>query len=78
MDLMGYVELQDKIRSYLMTQNGGESLQPTYFSSKRNIPSFGKVMQRDIQNIQETIHLINDNMLQKAQSGCMKQRTFIF
>ncbi|MFJ3390941.1 MurR/RpiR family transcriptional regulator [Lysinibacillus sp. NPDC086135] len=66
MDLMGYVELQDKVRSYLMTQNGGESPQPTYFSSKRNIPSFGKVMQRDIQNIQETIHLINDNMLQKS------------
>ncbi|MFJ7915036.1 MULTISPECIES: MurR/RpiR family transcriptional regulator [unclassified Lysinibacillus] len=66
MDLMGYVELQDKVRSYVMTQNGGESPQPTYFSSKRNIPSFGKVMQRDIQNIQETIHLINDNMLQKS------------
>ncbi|MFJ8088190.1 MurR/RpiR family transcriptional regulator [Lysinibacillus sp. NPDC095746] len=66
MDLMGYVELQDKVRSYLMTQNGGESLQSTYFSSKRDIPSFGKVMQRDIQNIQETIHLINDNMLQKS------------
>ncbi|MFT9816970.1 MurR/RpiR family transcriptional regulator [Lysinibacillus sp. NPDC056185] len=66
MDLMGYVELQDKVRSCLMTQNGGENLQPTYFSSKRNIPSFGKVMQRDIQNIQDTIHLINDNMLQKS------------
>jgi len=65
MDLMGYVELQDKVRSYLMAQNG-ESLQPTYFSSKRDIPRFGKVMQRDIQNIQETIHLINDNMLQKS------------
>lgn len=66
MDLSGYVELQDKIRSYLMTQNGHESLQLTYPSNKINISSFGKVMQRDIQNIQDTIHLINDHMLQKS------------
>ncbi|MFJ7186252.1 MurR/RpiR family transcriptional regulator [Lysinibacillus xylanilyticus] len=66
MDLSGYVDLQDKVRSYLMTQNEGASTQPTYSSNKRNIPSFGKVMQRDIQNIQDTIHLINDNMLQKS------------
>ncbi|MGE7997923.1 MurR/RpiR family transcriptional regulator [Lysinibacillus sp. NPDC093190] len=66
MDLSGYVELQDKVRSYLMTQNDGASLQTTYSSSKKDIPSFGKVMQRDIQNIQDTIHLINHNMLQKS------------
>ncbi|KOS63310.1 MurR/RpiR family transcriptional regulator [Lysinibacillus agricola] len=60
MDFSGYVELQDEIRSYLMTQDDGASLQPSYTSS------FSKIMQRDIQNIQDTIHLINDNMLQKS------------
>ncbi|MGE7674698.1 MurR/RpiR family transcriptional regulator [Lysinibacillus sp. NPDC094403] len=77
MDLSGYVELQDKIRSYLMNQNGGASLQPTYSSNKLNVPSFGKVMQRDIQNIQDTIHLINDNMLQKS-SKWMHEAEYVY
>ncbi|MGN4123907.1 MurR/RpiR family transcriptional regulator [Lysinibacillus sphaericus] len=66
MDLSGYVELQEEIRSYLMSQNDGAHLQATYTSTKQKNGSFSKVMQRDIQNIQDTIHLINDNMLQKS------------
>ncbi|EON71142.1 MurR/RpiR family transcriptional regulator [Lysinibacillus sphaericus] len=66
MDLSGYVELQEEIRSYLMSQNDGAHLQATYTSTKQKNTSFSKVMQRDIQNIQDTIHLINDNMLQKS------------
>ncbi|MET4561308.1 MurR/RpiR family transcriptional regulator [Lysinibacillus parviboronicapiens] len=66
MDLSGYVELQEEIRSYLMSQNEGTHLTATYPSNKQKNSSFSKVMQRDIQNIQDTIHLINDNMLQKS------------
>jgi len=66
MDLSGYVELQDEIRSYLMAQNDEVSFQPTYSTSKGNASNFGKIMQRDIQNIQDTIHLISDNMLRKS------------
>ncbi|QDQ01057.1 MurR/RpiR family transcriptional regulator [Lysinibacillus fusiformis] len=66
MDLSGYVELQEEIRSYLMSQNDGAHLNAPYTSNKQKNASFSKVMQRDIQNIQDTIHLINDNMLQKS------------
>ncbi len=66
MDLSGYVELQEEIRSYLMSQNDGAHFNATYTSNKQKNASFSKVMQRDIQNIQDTIHLINDNMLQKS------------
>ncbi|MFJ7733841.1 MurR/RpiR family transcriptional regulator [Lysinibacillus sp. NPDC097231] len=65
MDLTGYVELQEEIRSYLMSQNG-TTLQSTYTPSKNNNSNFSKVMQRDIQNIQDSIRLINDKMLQKS------------
>lgn len=65
MDLSGYVELQEEIRGYLLSQNG-TTLQPTYISNKQQNTSFGRIMQRDSQNIQDTIHLINDSMLQKS------------
>jgi len=66
MDLSGYVELQEEIRSYLNSQDEDVPLKPTFTTSKQRTSSFGKVMQRDMQNIQDTIHLINDNMLQKS------------
>lgn len=65
MDLSGYVELQEEIRGYIMSQDVGANLQPTYTKKLTNT-SFGKVMQRDSQNIQETIHLINDQQIQKC------------
>lgn len=66
MDLSGYVELQEEIRNYLNSQNEGTPHHPTYMTSNQKTSSFGKVMQRDMQNIQDTIHLINDSMLQKS------------
>lgn len=66
MDLSGYVELQEEIRSYLNSQHEGVPLQQTYTASKQRTSSFAKIMQRDMQNIQDTIHLINDNVLQKS------------
>lgn len=65
MDLSGYVELQEEIRGYIMSQDVGANLQPTYTKKLTNT-SFGKVMQRDSQNIQETIHLINDQQIQNC------------
>ncbi|TKI71323.1 MurR/RpiR family transcriptional regulator [Lysinibacillus mangiferihumi] len=66
MDLSGYVELQEEIRSYLNSQHEGVPLQPTYTASKQRTSSFAKIMQRDMQNIQDTIHLVNDKVLQKS------------
>lgn len=66
MDLSGYVELQEEIRSYLMTQNEGARVHSTYSLGKQNALNYGKIMQRDIQNIQDTIGLINDHTLQKS------------
>ena len=66
MDLSGYVELQEEIRSDLMTQNKGASTQSSYATGKQNNLKYGKIMQRDIQNIQHTIGLINDHTLQKS------------
>ena len=66
MDLSGYVELQEEIRSYLMTQNEGARVQSPYAPGKHNTLIYGKIMQRDIQNIQDTIGLINDHTLQKS------------
>ena len=66
MDLSGYVELQEEIRSYLMTENEGTHVYSAYSTGKQNGLNYGKVMQRDIQNIQDTIRLINDNTLQKS------------
>lgn len=65
MDLSGYVELQEEVRGFIMSQDVGANLQPTYTKKLTNT-SFGKVMQRDSQNIQETIHLINDQQIQKC------------
>lgn len=66
MDLSGYVELQEEIREYMMSQNEGVNLQPTYTVKKLTNSSFGKIMQQDSQNIQETIQLINDQQIQKS------------
>ncbi|MDP1394931.1 MurR/RpiR family transcriptional regulator [Lysinibacillus capsici] len=66
MDLSGYVELQEEVRGFIMSQDVGANLQPTYTAKKLTNSSFGKVMQRDSQNIQETIHLINDQQIQKC------------
>lgn len=66
MDLSGYVELQEEIRSYLMTQNEGVRVSSTYSTGKHHGLNYGKIMQRDIQNIQDTIGLINDHTLQKS------------
>ena len=66
MDLSGYVELQEEIRSYLMNQNEGVCVPSTYLSGKYHGLNYGKIMQRDIQNIQDTIGLINDHTLQKS------------
>lgn len=66
MDLSGYVELQEEIRSYLMTRNEGARVQPPYASGKQNTSNYGKIMQLDIQNIQDTIGLINDHTLRKS------------
>lgn len=65
MDLSGYVELQEEIRSYLMTQNE-DAVHSAYSAGKQHGLNYGKIMQRDIQNIQDTIRLINDNTLQKS------------
>ncbi|MGR6904353.1 MULTISPECIES: MurR/RpiR family transcriptional regulator [Lysinibacillus] len=65
MDLSGYVELQEEVRGFIMSQDVGANLQPTYTKKLTNT-SFGKVMQRDSQNIQETIHLINDQQIQNC------------
>ena len=66
MDLSGYVELQEEIRSYLMTQTEGTHAQSTNSAGNQNVLNYGKIMQRDIQNIQDTIRLINDNTFQKS------------
>ena len=66
MDLSGYVELQEEIRNDLMTRNEGARVQSPYASGKQNTLIHGKIMQRDIQNIQDTIGLINDQTLQKS------------
>ncbi|OEC03315.1 transcriptional regulator [Lysinibacillus sphaericus] len=66
MDLSGYVELQEEIRSYLNSQHEGVPPQQTYTASKQRTSSFAKIMQRDMQNIQDTIHLVNDKVLQKS------------
>lgn len=66
MDLSGYVELQEEIRSYLNSQNESVPLQPAHTASKQRTSSFAKIMQRDMQNIQDTIHLVNDKVLQKS------------
>lgn len=66
MDLSGYVELQEEIRSYLMTRNEGARVQSPYASGKQNTSIYGKIMQLDIQNIQDTIGLINDHTLRKS------------
>lgn len=66
MDLSGYVELQEEIRSYLNSQHESVPLQPAHTASKQRTSSFAKIMQRDMQNIQDTIHLVNDKVLQKS------------
>ncbi|MGA6194937.1 MurR/RpiR family transcriptional regulator [Lysinibacillus sp. NPDC101784] len=66
MDLSGYVELQEEIRGYIMSQDVGTNLQSTYTGNKLVNSSFGKVMQRDSRNIQETIQLINDQQIQTS------------
>ncbi|MDM5352861.1 MurR/RpiR family transcriptional regulator [Lysinibacillus sphaericus] len=66
MDLSGYVELQEEIRGYIMSQDVGTNLQSTYTGNKLVDSSFGKVMQRDSRNIQETIQLINDQQIQTS------------
>ncbi len=66
MDLSGYVELQEEIRSYLNSQHESVPPQQTYTASKQRTSSFAKIMQRDMQNIQDTIHLVNDKVLQKS------------
>ncbi|MFJ7698227.1 MurR/RpiR family transcriptional regulator [Lysinibacillus fusiformis] len=66
MDLSGYVELQEEIRGYVMSQDVGTNLQTTYTGKKLTDSSFGKVMQQDSRNIQETIQLISDQQIQKS------------
>ncbi|WP_336635545.1 MurR/RpiR family transcriptional regulator [Lysinibacillus fusiformis] len=66
MDLSGYVELQEEIRGYVMSQDVGTNLQSTYTGKKLTNSRFGKVMQQDSQNIQETIQLISDQQIQKS------------
>ncbi|WP_155593236.1 MurR/RpiR family transcriptional regulator [Lysinibacillus cavernae] len=66
MDLSGYVELQEEIRGYILSQNVGDKVQPTYTAKKLTNSSFGKVMQQDCHNIQETVQLINDQQIQKS------------
>lgn len=66
MDLSGYVELQEEIRSDLMARNEEVGVQSPNASGKQNTLIYGKIMQRDIQNIQDTIGLINDHALKKS------------
>ncbi|KEK11284.1 transcriptional regulator [Lysinibacillus sphaericus] len=66
MDLSGYVELQEEIRGYVMSQDVGTNLHSTYTGKKQTNSRFGKVMQQDSQNIQETIQLISDQQIQKS------------
>ncbi|MFJ7921269.1 MurR/RpiR family transcriptional regulator [Lysinibacillus fusiformis] len=66
MDLSGYVELQEEIRGYVMSQDVGTNLQSTYTGKKLTNSRFGRVMQQDSQNIQETIQLISDQQIQKS------------
>jgi len=68
MDLSGYVELQEEIRGYIISQDAGANLQSTYTVKKLTNSSFSRVMQRDSQNIQETIQLINDQQIQKSST----------
>ncbi|KOY80424.1 MurR/RpiR family transcriptional regulator [Lysinibacillus macroides] len=66
MDLSGYVELQEEVRNYVMSQNDGMHLQRSHAANKLSQSSFGKVMQGDSQNIQEAIQFINDKLIQKS------------
>ncbi|MED4889443.1 MurR/RpiR family transcriptional regulator [Lysinibacillus sp. FSL R7-0073] len=66
MDLSGYVELQEEIRGYVMSQDVGTNLQSTYTGKVLTNSNFSKIMQRDSRNIQETIQLISDQQIQKS------------
>lgn len=66
MELSGYVELQEELRNDIMSQSVGTNLQPTYTAKKLTNSSFGKIMHRDSQHIQETIQLINEQQIQKS------------
>ncbi|WP_341300719.1 MurR/RpiR family transcriptional regulator [Lysinibacillus sp. FSL H8-0500] len=66
MDLSGYVELQEEVRNYVISQNDGMHLQRSHTANKLSQSSFGKVMQGDSQNIEEAIQFINDKLIQKS------------
>ncbi|MEG0258824.1 MAG: MurR/RpiR family transcriptional regulator [Lysinibacillus sp.] len=66
MDFSGYVELQEEIRGLIMTKNEGAAATTAQIPPSADIHSYGKVMLRDIHNIQDSISLINEATFNKS------------